>query len=168
MAYRFRDLVDMVGMRVLLFIFLTCKALMAEDYTIQLMSYKDDSSLTPYFMKMVKKTALPSQIFEEDGLKKIVVGNFPSKAEAQRVCQTLKCIPDDVFVRALPQNKAEEKVEAKENNTSTKAEITCPKCPTMQPCSAFKDLSTRRACEIKNALDYLRDSGYYHFSDKGI
>jgi len=140
---------------------------MAEEYTIQLMSYKDDSSLTPYFMKMVKKTALPSQIIEEDGLKKIVVGSFPSKAEAKRVCKTLKCIPDDVFVRILPQKKAEEKVKTKEDNTSQKAEVTCPKCPTMQPCGAYKEFSTRRACEIENALKYLRDSGYYRFSDAG-
>jgi hypothetical protein len=157
----------MVCMRLLLFIFLTCKALMAEDYTIQLMSYKNDSSLTPYFLKMVKKTGLPSQLFEEDGLKKIAVGVFHSKAEAQRVCKTLKCIPHDVFVRVLPQKKVEEKVQVSENNTSEKSDVVCPKCPTMEPCSAFKDHSTQRACEIGNALDYLRNSGYYRFSAEG-
>jgi hypothetical protein len=140
---------------------------MAEDYTIQLISYKNDSSLTPYFLKMVNKTGLPSQIFEEDGLKKIAIGIFDSKAEAQRVCKTLKCIPHDVFVRLLPQKETEEKVQINENNVSKKPEFKCPECPTMEPCSAFKDHSTQRACEIENALDYLRNSGYYRFSEEG-
>ncbi len=30
-------------------------------------------------------------------------------------------------------------------------------------CSIIKQHRLRRSCEIKEALDYLRESGYYHF-----
>jgi len=150
----------MLYMKFFIFIFLTCKALLADDYTIQLMSYKHESSLTANFMKMANRTGLEFRSFNEDNYKKVCIGSFTTKAEAQRVCKTLKCIPDDVFVRKYP-TKVLIPV-SKIKKLSLPIEVLEKK-----ECSSYSEYRLVRACEIEEALDYLRNSGYYHFDRDG-
>lgn len=154
-------------MRLIIFIFFTCKALLAEEYTIQLMSYKLESSLTPYFMNIVKKTGLESRIFSEDGLQKITIGSFSTKSEAIRERKRLKCLPDDVFIRRYPKKDIKPVVENEKISVSKVQELACPKCPLSEPCKSLKTKNSRRSCEIRESLDYLRNSGYYRFSSDG-
>ena len=147
-------MVDMFYMKFFFFIFFISKVLLASNYTIQLMSYKHESSLTPSFMKMAKKTGLNFRSFHENNYKKVSVGSFTTKAEAQRICKTLKYIPDDVFVRRYP-TKA----------PKIKKLLSLTQVPEKKDCNSYTEYRLMRACEIEEALHYLRNSGYYHFRD---
>jgi hypothetical protein len=147
-------------MKLLIFLFLTCKALLADDYTIQLMSYKYESSLTPSFMKMVNRTGLEFRSFNEDNYKKVCIGRFTTKLEAQRVCKTLKCIPDDVFVRKYPTKVVMPSSKLKEVSSPIQVRE-------KRECSSYTEYRLVRACQIGEALYYLRNSGYYHFNRDG-
>jgi hypothetical protein len=150
-------------MRLFIFIFFTCKALLiGDEYTIQLMSYKHESSLTPYFMKIVQKTTLKSKIIKEDGYNKIIIGKFKSKTEAIKVCKSLKCIPPDSFVRKYPIKKIKPVSKSKRVIKKVRVFKSTP-CSKKKQCNLIQQYKPRRECEIKEALDYLRDSGYYHF-----
>ena len=132
-------------MKFIIFVYITCKILSADIYTIQLMSYSNDSSLSFSFMKKIQNTGLQYYIFKEDSYKKIVLGKFGSRDVANYVSKTLNLFPDDRFVRIYPQ---------KQSKTE------CQK----ESCNSIKNHTDRRVCEIKESLAYLRNSGYYHFS----
>jgi len=96
-------------------------------------------------MKKIQNTELGYHIFREDGYKKIVLGEFGSREVAVYVSKTLKSLPDDRFVRIYSR---------KQDKTECQKEL----------CSSLKKYTDRRKCEIEESLDYLRNSGYYHFS----
>ncbi len=147
-------MVDMFCMKFFFFIFFISKVLLASNYTIQLMSYKHESSLTPNFMKMVNRTGLEFRSFDEGKYKKVCIGSFTTKAEAQRICKTLKYIPDDVFVRRYPAKVPK-----------IKKLPSVMQVPEKKDCNSYTEYRLMRACEIEEALHYLRNSGYYHFRD---
>ena len=152
-------------MRLFIFIFLTCKVLLfADGYSIQLMSYRYDSSLTPYFMSIVKRTNLEYRIVEEDGYKKILLGSFGTRHKADVIYKSLHCIPEDSFVRKL---HVKNNMLATVNNKNRKKNKSTKRveCTEKEQCRAIKQYDLRRKCEIKEALEYLRNSGYYHFAD---
>ncbi|MEA3523714.1 MAG: hypothetical protein U9R50_12175 [Campylobacterota bacterium] len=146
-------------MKFLIILFLTCKVLLADDYTIQLMSYKHESSLTPYFMKIVKATALEPRIFSEGGYKKITIGSFKTRSEAIRISKTLKCLPLDIFVRKYQLKAIAKEIDVAEIQKSKEMDYF-----TQVSCNASQTYKMRRSYEIKEALDYFRNSAYYRFS----
>ncbi len=87
-------------------------------------------------------------VFADEYVIELVIGSFKTKTEANKVYKSLKCISDNMQIKQFKSSKIIK-------NTKHK-------------CESIKYYGPRRSCEIKEALDYLRNSGYYHFEKSAI
>jgi hypothetical protein len=107
-------------------------------------------------MRIVQGTHLKYHILNEDGYKKIVIGEFSKSDEAAKAKNKLKCLPKDSFVRLYQKKEKRKNIALDDKSATDKKTLTC---------NIYTDHSKYRACEISKALEYLRTSGYYHFTN---
>ena len=156
-------------MRAVLFLALTLP-LFGQIYTIQLMSFTKKSSLTPYFMKLVKRSSYPHKIVREEGVGKILIGEFTTKKAAQEALKKLRCLPKDAFVRPLRETpkRSLETTKSVTKKASKKRVVAVRKvpCDTPKSCGKYKNKKERRLCEIHEAVTFYKNSRYYAYMSR--
>lgn len=76
-------------------------AVSGEEYTIQTISAKKVSSITPVFEKKVDESTLPSSKKKEGNCNIVTVGNYKNAQEAHHDLEKAKIIAKDAFVRPV-------------------------------------------------------------------
>ncbi len=145
-----------------MFLVLTCKVLFAASYAIQVLSYRDASSLTPAFMKMIERSGLTHQKFYENGYNKIVIGSFKTETDAIRAFGQLSCLPNDAFIRKLPEVEVPKVESVADDKVTQPKTLSCPACA---PCQVVCDPKEAHKMEIAKAIEYYKNSSFYRFSN---
>ena len=114
--YLFADLEYYKGvfMRIFLWLILLIPLLNADvKCTIQVLSVKEKASITPEFMAKVNAMRMGQRVKYSDGEYKVLIGDFPTKAEASsHLSEVREKVSKDAFVAIITQ-KTQLKADAK-------------------------------------------------------